>query len=223
MKEINILGVSVKECSLREALSLTEEYLKNGALNTVLYVSAKMLVEAGKNLQQKEWIESMDLTVCAEPDILRAVNAASVSRIREIESNAYLKAVIRRLAKEKQSVCLLTEKESDIIEFEDFLREMGPRLNMAAQISLEAVNEDLDELVNCMNDIAADVIISRIPYRRQEQVIAESRNYLNSEVWLALPQEDEIRLKHGHLLKKTIRRLFICEFKRKVVQYKETE
>lgn len=223
MKELNILGVSIKECSLKEALSLTDSYLENGALNTVLYVSAKMLVEAGRNPQQKEWIESMDMTVCSEPDILRAVDAASAGRIREIENNDYLKEVTCRLAKGGQSICLLTEKESDITKLEEYLRKAGSNLNVVTQISLEAVNGNVEELVNYMNDIAPDVIISRIPYAKQEWVIAESRNYLNSEVWLALPAEEEIYAKHGRFLGKTISRLYIKDFKRKVGQYKKTE
>ena len=101
MKEIHILGVSIREYSLKESLAVTEDYLKNGAMNTVLFVSAKILLKAGENPELKEWIESMDMTVCAEPDILRAVDVATMSRVREVENNAYLKEVVRRLFKGK--------------------------------------------------------------------------------------------------------------------------
>ena len=95
MKEMNILGVSITEYSLKESLKLTDIYLENGAMNTVLFVSAKMLLAAGENPELKEWIESMDMTVCAETDILRAADMATMSRVREIENNAYLKEVVR--------------------------------------------------------------------------------------------------------------------------------
>ena len=107
MKELNILGVSIREYSLKESLALTDIYLKNGAMNTVLFVSAKMLLAAGKNPELKEWIETMDMTVCAEPDILRAADMATMSRMREIENSAYLKEVVRRLFKTKKSAIII--------------------------------------------------------------------------------------------------------------------
>ena len=77
MKKIHILGVAIRDYTLKESLTLTDEYLKNGAMNTVLFVSAKMLLAAGENPELKEWIESMDMTVCAETDILRAADMAA--------------------------------------------------------------------------------------------------------------------------------------------------
>lgn len=225
MKEINILGVSIRERSLKEALTLTDKYLKNGALNTILYVSAKMLVAAGKNPEQKEWIESMDMTVCTEPDILRAADIASPGRVREVENNAYLKEVIRRLSRDGQQVYLLTESEEDLKKLRERLERVGPPLNITAENSLESMDGDMEQLVNHMNDLAADVIISMIPFPTQEMVIARNRNYINAEVWLALPMPEEsyIPEEHVHFLHKTLRRLYISNFKKRVIQYKGTE
>lgn len=223
MKEISILGVSIKERSLKESLALTDSFLKNGALNTILYVSAKMLLAAGKNPEQKEWIESMDMTLCTEPDILRAADAATMSRIREVENNAYLKEIVRRLSKSGLSVYLLTEKEADLERLRQRLQQVGPALNIVAEDSLETVGDDTERLVNHLNDVAAKVIISMIPFPKQEMIIAQNKNYINAEIWLALPMPEEIYVPKGRerFLGKMLKRLHLNKFKRRVTQYKE--
>lgn len=225
MKELNILGVSIREYSLKESLKLTDTYLKNGAMNTVLFVSAKMLMAAGQNSELKEWIESMDMTVCAESDILRVADVATMSRVREVENNAYLKEVVRRIFKGGKSVYLLTEKEEDMEKLKEQLKEAGPALKVVAENSLEAVEENVENLVNHMNDIAANVIISMIPFPKQEMIIAQNKNYINSEVWLALLMPDESYKAKGHtnFWSKVIQSLHFNKFKKKVVSYKETE
>lgn len=225
MKELNILGVSIREYSLKESLALTDIYLKNGAMNTVLFVSVKMLLAAGKNPELKEWIETMDMTVCAEPDILRAADMATMSRMREIENSAYLKEVVRRLFKTKKSVYLLTEKEEDITELKEQLRQVGPALKIVAENNLEAVDENIENLVNHMNDVAADVIISMIPFPKQEMIIAQNKNFINSEVWFALlmPEESYKGKGNTNFWSRFIQSLHFSKFKKKVENYKETE
>ena len=225
MKELNILGVSIREYSLKESLSLTDTYLKNGAMNTVLFVSAKMLLAAGEDPELKEWIETMDMTVCAEPDILRAAAAGTISRVREIENNAYLKEVVRRLFKAKKSVYLLTEKEEDIVKLKEQLKQVGPALKIVAENNLEAMDENMENLVNHMNDVAADVIISMIPFPKQEKMIAQNKNYINSEVWFALlmPEESYKTKGRTNFWNRLIQSLHFSIFKKKVENYKETE
>lgn len=223
MKEISILGVSIKERSLKESLALTDSFLKNGALNTILYVSAKMLQAADKNPELKDWIESMDMTLCTEPDILRAANAATANRIREVENNAYLKETIRRLSKGRQSIYLLAEKETDLERLKSRLRQNGPVLNIVAENSMEAVDDDMARIVNHMNDVAANVIISMIPFPKQERVIVENRNYINSEIWLALPMPEEayVPKERERFFNRTLKRLYFSKFKKQVIHYKE--
>lgn len=223
MKEINILGVSIRERSLKESLALTDSYIKNSALNTVMFVSAKMLLAAGKNPEQKEWIESMDLTICSEPDILRAADIASNSRIREVENDVYFREVIKRLSRGKHSVYLLTEKEEDMQKLKERLGKSGLALNIVAQNSLEAVEENMDRLANHMNDVAADVIISMIPFPKQEMVIVQNKSYVNSEVWFALPMPEEayVLKEHTHFFRRAWNTLYFSMFKKRVVRYNE--
>lgn len=223
MKELNILGVSICEYSVREALKKTEGYLRGGVMNTVLYVSTKMLVEAGRNPEQKKWIESMDMTVCGEPDILRAAGEAPMNRIREIENNVFLKEVMKRIGKERRTVYLLAQSKAD-------METLKKRLSLAETAAyepdgtvLESAEWEAEALVNHINDIAPSVIISMIPFPVQEKLMAENKNYINADLWIALTMPKESADVNGHLLDKTMRRFFLSSFRRRVVHYKSKD
>lgn len=47
MQKINILGMSLTDYSFKEAIGITDRFLGNGSLNTILFVSAKILVGVG--------------------------------------------------------------------------------------------------------------------------------------------------------------------------------
>lgn len=223
MKEINILGVSVKERSLKESLKLTDTFLNNGALNTVLYVSSKLLLAAGRDPELKGWIESMDLTVYAEPDILRAAKVATSRRVREIENTSYMREVVHKLHKNKKTVYLLTEKEEELLALEEHLKKLGPPLQIAAENSLEAMGVDMDNLVNHMNDVAANVIISMVSFPLQEKLMAENKRFINAEVWFALLRPDERydNVEHLNVFQKLFQKVYFFLFRKRVGKYND--
>ena len=47
MQKINLPGMNLTDYSLRESISITDRFLGSGSLNTVLFISAKILVGTG--------------------------------------------------------------------------------------------------------------------------------------------------------------------------------
>ena len=99
MREIKILGLNLRDYTVRETLHLVDQYLKSGVLNTIEYVSAQMIMSAEKDSRQKEWLESMDILVYCDSDIIRAANVTSRSRLKEIENNSFLKEFLKKLVR----------------------------------------------------------------------------------------------------------------------------
>lgn len=60
MQKINILGIGLTDYPLKESLALLDGYVRNGSLDTILYVTTPMLIMAGKDEEEKKCIESMD-------------------------------------------------------------------------------------------------------------------------------------------------------------------
>lgn len=223
MNKINILGITIKDYTLKEALKNADRYMKSGALNTIGYISSKLLIAAANGSDTwKEWLEAFDMTVCTDADILCAGEEISKSRIREIEENSFLIEFLKKAAKEKRSIYLLADTEERLERLETGLRQMQDNLNMAGKSVLPYV-EDIDGFINEVNGIVPDVIISRIPSPTQERLIHENKNRINAGVWLALLEENKIGTRRDPRSGRIMGYIYARLFRKKVEKYHNEE
>ena len=147
MKEINVLGIQLKDYALRESLKLVDGYMKNRALNTIAYISSQILVTADGNAAQKEWIESMDMTVCAETDILNTDGGLSKNRVKEVEEDAFLTEFLKKTAREKRKLFLLAETPEGLQLLQDELIGLQGNLQIVGK-EVVAPEMNIDNLIN---------------------------------------------------------------------------
>lgn len=186
MKQINILGITLKDYTLRESLKLMNGYLYNGALNTIFYISTQSLVEALENSEQREWLESMDLTICGEADILRAANISIRSRINEVEDDSFFTECLRKICKSKKKVYLISNTPEGIESLKTEIENTQSNIKIVGSYAIEDISNGVDILINDINCVVPNVIISSMPNAMQEQLIFENKLRINANVWLAL-------------------------------------
>ena len=97
MNEINVLGIDLNNYSLKEALVLTETYLEEGPLKTILYVDANMLMLAGSNDEYKECLKKCDLTIIDDEGILEALPKVNDVKIEDIKEEKYTRILLKKL------------------------------------------------------------------------------------------------------------------------------
>ena len=114
MQKINLPGMNLTDYSLRESISITDRFLGSGSLNTVLFISAKILVGTGTFTEWKTWIGDADLIIWSDPEIVRQAGIRAKDRIHEVENQEYIKAVLKRLGKGKKALYLLAESEEEL-------------------------------------------------------------------------------------------------------------
>lgn len=219
MKEINLLGISLIDYTLKESLKLSNHYLNNGALNTILVVSTRILVEAGENPEYKKWIESMDMTVCGETDILRATDSATRNRLKEVENGEFVREFFHRLAWNHKKVFLLSNSEQQMEFLKKKIQEVHSNLIIVGQYVLEDVTTGMDFFINEINDVVPNVIISSMPHPLQEQLMYENRMKMNANVWLALPEHSVIQTRKGIRTSRLLTLFYKKMFKRRVSRY----
>lgn len=219
MKEINLLGISLIDYTLKESLKLSNHYLNNGALNTILVVSTRVLVEAGENPEYKKWIESMDMTVCGETDILRATDSATRNRLKEVESGEFIREFLHRLAWNHKKVFLLSSSEQQLEFLKRKVQEVHSNLVIVGQYVLEDDTNGMDSFINEINDVVPNVIISSMPHPLQEQLMYENRMKMNANVWLALPEHSVIQTRKGIRTSRLLTLFYKKMFKRRVSKY----
>ncbi|HKM03419.1 MAG TPA: WecB/TagA/CpsF family glycosyltransferase [Lachnospiraceae bacterium] len=187
MKQIKLLGITLRDYTLRESMKLVNSYLNNGALNTISYISTQILVEAAENPEQQEWIESMDLTISGELDILRAAAITSRNRFHEVENDEFMKEFLKKIVRNRKTIFLLSDSQGNLENLQNEIREYQENIRIVGSYILDELSGRQDSLINEINDIVPTVIISCMPYPYQEQLMYENKIRINSEVWIALP------------------------------------
>ena len=144
MQEINILGVALTDYSLKESLILLDDYFRGGGLNTILYITAPLLIMAGEDEKEKNGIAAMDMTLCGDADILKVAEIKSVSRLYEVENLVFLKEFLRRLSLNDRKIYLLAESEEEIV----LLREELQALQKSIVIGGSGIIADASSIQN---------------------------------------------------------------------------
>lgn len=220
MKKMDLLGISLTDYTLREAMKRSNEFMYNGALNTISYISIQMLVDAVEDEERKTWIESMDMTVCGETDILRAAGILARNRIREVEEDEFLKEFIRKLSRNKRKLYLIAENEEEVKKLEDYLRCYGTDLLITGRYAADRETVSVDNLINDINDIVPNIIISKLSSPWQEQLMSENRQFVNADIWLGLLEHSNLHNKKSSPFAKISQYLYRNLFRRKINQYK---
>lgn len=186
---MNLLGISLSNVGLREALRRTEEYFRGGGLNTIAYVSASKLVQASEQEEQKAWLEDLDLTICEDVEVLKAAGITSQNRIREVEENQYLQEILKLIVRNYYKVFLLADTEENLQEFEEELRFLQSNLPVAGRDATENYSQDKSSMINGINAVAPQIILSRFSYPEGIQLMHDYHRLLNGAVWLTLPEK----------------------------------
>lgn len=186
---MNLLGISLSNVGIREALRRTEGYFSGGGLNTIAYVSASKLVQASEQEEQKLWWEDLDLTVCEDAEVLKAAGVTSQNRIREVEDNQYLKEFLKIIVRGYHKVFLLSDTEENLQDFEEELRLLQSNLPIVGRDITENYPVDKDSMINGINAVAPGVILSRFPYPEGIRLMHDYHRLLNGAVWLTLPEK----------------------------------
>lgn len=219
MQKYTILGITLYDYGAREALRNTDSFLHNGALNTIAYISSSNLAQASKDEQLKDCLEAIDMTVCTEPDVLEAAGIAGRNRIREIDEKVYLRELFRKFGRNRNSVYLLADTQDNLEVLQEIVSEYQDNLLIKGCGVYEDFGNQPERLVNNLNDLVPDVIISRMPWPADIQLMHAYGHFVNAELWVSLPFGAVGWVRNPSLLARLKRRLVYQAFTHNVNEY----
>lgn len=217
MRRFSILGISLADVTAREGLRQADRYLRNGALNTVTYLTAQTLAQAAQNEKIKELLEDTDLTLCVEPDILEAAGIANAGRIHEIEDRIFLKEFLRRLDRQQEGIYVLGDTGQQAAALGEMLLNQQETLNIVGSKGFDEFEGQPERLMNELNETAPDVIFSRMTWPVDLELMHMGRKFLNAELWVALPEKKLPGKKRSTVVYQIKKKLF----QKKVKEYNE--
>lgn len=186
IKKIDILGLSLDNYTVREAIRRVETYLSNNVLNTIECISMEMLIQAENDEVLRNVIQSLDLAVIGEKEILQATKSSTMQRIRETEENDFFFEFFKRVERNKKSVYLLGESEEKIAEVRLELERQFKKISIVGSYALEDCVGALDAVINELNSTTPDIIVSVLPTPMQEHFFWEHKDKMNANIWYGM-------------------------------------
>ena len=225
IKQIQLLGMTIPNYSLREELQLAQDALRDERLRLLLTVSMQSLIKVSSSeLQQiKECVEQADLVVVEDPEILSVAGINSSQRIREAEDHMFFTELLKRLQRGQQQVYLVASKNAALEKIQEILRERYEKLHIVGQYSIEDYPDDLDRMINEINSAAPDVIISVMPTPQQEEFLVANRSKLLAKLWYGLGENYGLLMEKKGFGWRMKRLIHFGRFKMHVNHYEERE
>lgn len=218
IKKVDILGVRLDNYTVREAIMQVENYLSNDILNTIESVSTQMLIASESDTIVKDTISSLDLAVIGDKEIIQAAGLSTMQRIRETEENDFYFEFMKRLERNKKSIFLLGESVQDVEKMKQELVTEFPKLVFAGEYATETCVGDLEAVINDMNAMTPDVIVSILPSPVQEHFLWDHREKMNANIWYGIGNLPIHKQKKG-VFKRLQSRIHLGKLKNDINKY----
>lgn len=183
IKKLDIAGLQLDNYTVREAIRYVEASIEDRGFFLIEEVTLEMVLLSERQPDIRQTIAAVDLTVIADSEILAAVGANHMQRQHEIDEHDFFHELLKRCERNHKSVFLLAQEESDIQKFKDAIAPMHPRVEFVGEAALAMFTDGSDGVVNEINAVSPNVIISILPPPQQEVFLQENRAKLSTGLW----------------------------------------
>lgn len=183
IKEITVAGIKLNSYTALENLTQIGKNLDNNVFTTVEEVYMRTLLLAKEDELVKNVVETLDVTIIAENGVWDAAGENTSLRRREIERREFFFQLMHILERNKYSVFVLGDAASEVTLTCEYLAEEFPRLKVVGAVALEECMGTDEGIINDINLLAPDVVISVLPSPKQEHFLAEKKRMLSTKLW----------------------------------------
>lgn len=186
IKKIDVLGLKLDNYTVREAICQVEDYLDSNVLNTIEKVTTEMLLESERDPAVRDAIANLDLSVIGEKEILQMIGEGTLQHLEEIAGNDFVYEFFKRVERNKKSIFLLAETEEKLVYAKEVLAKEFSKLIFVGEYALENCVGDLEAVINDLNVITPDVIVSVLPSPLQEHFLVEHKDKMDATIWFGM-------------------------------------
>ena len=182
-KKTDIMGVKIDLVSQDYLLDITNEYLSNSKLNVYFLLTTELCLVAQEDEEYHTYIEEADLVLPSEKHIVDMQEELEEEKDIVLSYNALID-MAKRL-KEEKSVFLLCENETMAEKVSAYCKREVPRLNIKGIYSYEDHLGD-EQIINAINGVTPDILISTLSSPLQEQWIMQYRTQVNAKLYVGM-------------------------------------
>ncbi|MGL6199579.1 MAG: WecB/TagA/CpsF family glycosyltransferase [Lachnospiraceae bacterium] len=185
-KKINVLDVMIDDFTAKEAMRKTVDYMQSEPTDIIGIITANNLMESSEIEGYKDNVEQFDMVIAGDVSVLEAAGVDEGSKLKEIETQLYLKMLLRYLSKHRKKVFLLVNNEMACSKIQDYLKSNYRSINIAGRIVVRENETADDMIINDINGSEPDCVIAILNSPMQEEFILKNRTLVDTRVWLAL-------------------------------------
>lgn len=197
---IKIFGIEIENITAKETMKKAVEMLDQEGLSLVELLTMDTLLLGQDDAELKEAVGEMDLVLSGSAELYEAAEIQEARCLQRPSERPFIQMFLKYLQKSKKRVYLLTESEP---EKEILLSMLEEKFRGMMIVGSGAFPEECSDemVVNEVNGLEADCILSVLPSPRQELFAVRNRALLNVHMWLGcsnLIQEKYEEAMHIH-------------------------
>lgn len=217
--KISVLDIDIDNCSAKEAMKKTVEYMGTEPVNIIEMATVDGLMQMDNMLQLKEEVRDFDLILAGDKTILEAADITDRKCLQETEGRVFLKMFMRYLHKNHKRIYLLVESEEEGQKFYEYLQRHYGGLQIIGMAKISAQNRADDMLVNAINGGEVDCILASLAAPLQEEFIVKNKSLLDVRLWVGLGKENvpirKTGIGQGRLTQFVVKRIFKKEMEKR--------
>ena len=193
--------------TVREMIMNVEKDMSDHGFHTIEEVNMDTLMLAETDEQVRKAIDFAEHTVIAENGILEAVGAGSYQHRHEIEHHDFFFELMKRVGRNHQTVFGIGDTSQRVEETCNLLKEHFGKCEITGAEALEDCQGGTDAMVNEINALTPDMILSVLPSPEQEHFLVQNCEKLSAGLWYGIGSWNFTRSRQGLLgtIKKLVR------------------
>lgn len=183
-KKINIFDVEIDGFTAKAAMQAAVEYMQSESINTIEIVTLDMLMQGQDS---PEWIEKtkeIDLVLPGEKEILEAAEVEDRNLLKDVTNELFLRMFIRFLQRNHKKIFLIAGSWQELESLKPALERYNRGIAIVGQGILDPEGKAEEEIINEVNGVETDCILSILPSPQQEEFIVKNSALLNARMWL---------------------------------------
>ena len=186
IKTIDFAGIELDNYTVREMIMNVEKDMSDHGFHTIEEVNMDTLMLAETDELVRKAIGFAEHTVIAENGILEAVGAGSYQHRHEIEHHDFFYELMKRIERNHKTMFVIGDSMERVEQMCELISDRYPKCEIVGMEALDECTGATDAVVNEMNAVAPDVILSIIPSPQQEHFLMENREKISAELWYGI-------------------------------------
>lgn len=197
IKTITVAGIPLDNYTVRESLIQVEKDMSDFGFHTIEEVNTEMLMKASGDEALRKALFSMEHTVIAENAILDVMEGGSYQRTHEIAHHDFFFEFMRRMERNQKTIFLLGETMGRVEEMQRFMLNLFPESRIVGVAALEQWADSLDTMINDINVLSPNVLLSVLPSPLQEHFLMENKSKLSANLWYGVGNPQYLMMETG--------------------------